>query len=308
MIPSTFALLGAAGYVAPRHMQAIRDTGNQLVAALDPYDNVGALDSYFLDCSFFTLFERFDRFLDKWRRDGNPIQWLSIATPNHLHDAHIRYGLRNGCNVICEKPLVIMPRNLEGITELERETERRVFCVMQLRKHPAIVELKRSVDAKLAIDPTYTFRVNLSYITLRGPWFSQSWKGTEDLSGGLAANIGIHFLDMLIWIFGPELETELYWKDAQNIHGQSWLNHANVGWLLSTSEDGLPDGYLDSGQRAYRSLVVDETEIEFSGGFDNLHTEVYRDALDGRGVGISDARPSIELAHKIRNLKGRRGV
>jgi UDP-N-acetyl-2-amino-2-deoxyglucuronate dehydrogenase len=300
--PINFALFGASGYVAPRHMKAIKATGNNLVAALDPYDNCGVLDSYFLDCAFFTQFERFDRFLDKCRRDGNPIEWVSIATPNHLHDAHIRYALRNGCNVICEKPLVIMPHNLDGLLELEQETGKRVFTVMQLREHERIKELKWSVDETLKRNPSHIFDVQLEYTTVRGPWFFHSWKGNENLSGGLAANIGIHFLDVLAWIFGKEQHTELHHKESDLMSGFTAFTNAGVTWNLSTSPEMLAIHGLAGDVRAYRRLTVDGANIDFSDGFNNLHTVVYEKALSGEGVGISAARNSIDLAHKIRGM------
>lgn len=300
--PTTFALFGASGYVAPRHMKAIKNTGNSLIAALDPYDNCGVLDSYFLDCQFFTQFERFDRFLDKCRREGNPIEWVSIATPNYLHDAHIRYALRNGCNVLCEKPLVITPRNLDGLIELEQETGKRVYTVMQLREHEKIRELKQKVNEKLAAYPSHIFSVQLEYTTVRGPWFFHSWKGDVNLSGGLAANIGIHFLDVLPWIFGKETDTEIHHKEDDLIAGYSAFEHAGVTWNLSTSPDMLAIHGLDEDVRAYRKLVVDGVPVEFSDGFADLHTVVYEKALRGEGIGIDDARASIELAHKIRGV------
>lgn len=304
--PINFALFGASGYVAPRHMRAIRDTGNNLVAALDPYDNCGVLDSYFLDCAFFTQFERFDRFLDKCRRAGNPIEWVSIATPNYLHDAHIRYALRNGCNVICEKPLVIMPHNLDGLLELEQETGKRVCTVMQLREHERIKALKGAVDETLNLNPNHIFDVQLEYTTVRGPWYYRAWKGSEVLSGGLAANIGIHFLDMLVWLFGPEKNTELHHKEFDLIYGYSEFESAGVSWQLSTSMDTLVTRDLAPSVRAYRSMVIDRMPVEFSDGFTDLHTVVYEKALRGEGVGIEEARSSIELAHKISGMDVKR--
>ena len=283
-----FAIIGSAGFVAPRHMQAIKDVGGTIVAALDPSDSVGILDSYGFDVKFFTEFERFDRHLEWLRREGCGVDYVSICSPNYLHDSHIRFALRVGANAICEKPLVINPWNLEGLRELEFETGKRVYNVLQLRHHPRVIELRNSV---LKSTSDITPYVNLIYNTPRGEWYRYSWKGNAEKSGGIATNIGIHLFDMLIWIFGKTEKFTVYRKSPVNtIGGTLFLKGANVDFELS----------IHPSREAKRSMIVEEKVIDFSDGFNNLHTTVYREILAGNGHGIDDARPAIELTHEIR--------
>lgn len=297
-----FALIGAAGYIAPRHLKAIHDTGNRLVAAIDPKDSVGVLDRYFPNSRFFTEIERFDRFLERMRREQSPerVDYLSICSPNYLHDAHVRLGLRVHADVICEKPLTITPWNIDALAELEKEYERKVYTVLQLRLLPRLLELKRSfeqsTDRKRA-------RVNLSYITRRGPWYAVSWKGDPQKSGGVAMNIGIHFFDLLLWLFGRCHRSELHLHTESKMAGMLELEHADVTWFLSIDAGDLPEGYLEKGEPAYRSLTMDGQELEFSSGFADLHNEVYRDILAGRGYGLAEARPAVELVHGLRGAR-----
>ncbi len=297
-----FALLGAAGYIAPRHMQAIRDTNNYLVAAMDPSDSVGILDRYFDNVDFFTEFERFDRHVEKLRRadNGKEIQYVSICSPNYLHDAHIRFALRAGADAICEKPLVMNPWNLEALEEIEQETGKRIFNILQLRVHPAIQKVKVEMDAQKRNSKP---NIDLAYVTSRGNWYHYSWKGSMEKSGGVATNIGVHFFDMLMWIFGKTQKSELHLKEHQKMAGFIELENANVRWFLSVDKNDLPVLAKNDGKSTYRSVTIDGKEMEFSGGFADLHTEVYRDILAGRGYGISDARPSIELVHDIRHAE-----
>ncbi|MEZ4434640.1 MAG: Gfo/Idh/MocA family oxidoreductase [bacterium] len=295
-----FALLGAAGYVAPRHLAAIHRTGNTLVAACDPYDGVGVLDRYFPDCRFFTEVERFDRHLEKLRRrdDEQRIDYLSITTPNYLHDAHCRLALRVRAHAICEKPLVISPWNLDQLAQLEAEYGRRIYTVLQLRLHPEARRLREALDAR-SHDPV---DVELTYVTRRGPWYHQSWKGKEDESGGLAMNIGIHFFDLLIWLFGPVDRTAVHVRERDVMRGTLELARARVRWTLSIRREDLPPGHLDRGLHAHRRLVLGDEEFDFSSGFDDLHTLTYAEIIAGRGFGIEDARPSVELVHRIRTV------
>jgi UDP-N-acetyl-2-amino-2-deoxyglucuronate dehydrogenase len=293
-----FALLGVAGFVAPRHLTAIHNTGNRLVAACDPHDSVGVLDSTFLDAKFFTEFERFDRHLEKLRRRGEEerLHYLSICSPNYLHDAHVRLALRIGADAICEKPLVINPWNLDQLAELEEETGSRVFSVLQLRLLPTLIALREQVKTR-----TSRADVVLSYVTRRGAWYGASWKGSEAKSGGLPTNIGIHFFDLLQWIFGATHRCEVHLKEPDRWSGFLELDQADVRWLLSTRIDDLPAESRAAGKPAFRSITLDGEEIEFSGGFGDLHTRVYEDILAGGGFGIEDCRPSIELAYRIRS-------
>lgn len=293
-----FALIGAAGYIAPRHLQAIRDTGNNLVAALDKSDTVGIMDSYFPNADFFTEFERFDRHLDKLRRQGTPVDYVSICSPNYLHDSHIRFALRLGANAICEKPLVLNPWNVDALKEIEKETGRKVYTILQLRLHPSIVELKNKV-ARGSKDKVY--EVDLSYITSRGHWYYTSWKGDLSKSGGIATNIGIHFFDMLIWIFGKVRHMEV--SELQHDFGSGYieLEQGRVKWKLSINYDHLPHEIKTEGKRTYRSLVIDGELIEFSDGFTELHTKSYQEILNGNGFGLETAADSINLVHGIRN-------
>ena len=294
----SFVLIGAAGYIAPRHMKAIKDTGNTLVAALDKHDNVGILDSYFPEASFFTEFERFDRHLDKLKRQGKAVDYVSICSPNYLHDSHIRFALRHGADAICEKPLVLSPWNVDALAEIERETGKRVNTILQLRLHPAIIALREKVKAA---PKDKIFDVNLSYITSRGNWYQISWKGELQKSGGIATNIGIHFFDMLIWVFGSVKTVDVKRMDNDSAQGYLELERARVNWNLSINYEHIPDAVKESGKRTYRSLTMDGEEIEFSDGFTELHTRSYTNILSGNGFGLTDAKPSIELAFKIRN-------
>ncbi|MCK5853080.1 Gfo/Idh/MocA family oxidoreductase [bacterium] len=296
-----FAITGVAGYIAPRHLQAIKDTGNHLVAACDSHDSVGILDRYFNDVSFFTEFERFDRHLEKLRRDTNEtsIDYLTICSPNNLHDAHIRLALRLGADAICEKPLVLNPWNLDQLQELESETGKKVYTILQLRTHPSIIELKNKVDS---IIQNKKYNINLSYITSRGPWYRYSWKGDEAKSGGIATNIGIHFFDMLIWIFGKVVSFDVSLKQSDKMKGTLELENANVNWFLSIDKNDLPQSAKNVGQPTYRSITIDGEEIEFSGGFTDLHTKVYEKTLAGEGFTIEDSRPAVQLAHDIRTF------
>lgn len=293
-----FALIGAAGFIAPRHMKAIKETGNALVAALDKHDNVGIIDSYFPDADFFTEFERFDRHIDKLRRKGTMIDYISICSPNYLHDSHIRFALRSGAHAICEKPLVLNPWNVEALADIEKETGKRVFTILQLRLHPAIIELRK----KIAGGPKdKIYDVDLNYITSRGNWYQSSWKGEASKSGGIATNIGIHFFDMLIWIFGSVKNVKATKYEADHAVGYLELERARVKWSLSINYDHLPADVKATGKRTYRTLKIENQELEFSEGFTDLHTTSYQGILNGHGFGINDARPSIELVHKIRS-------
>lgn len=295
-----FALIGAAGFIAPRHLKAIKETGNDLLAAVDKHDNVGVLDSYFPNAHFFTEFERFDRHLDKLKRKGQQIEYVSICSPNYLHDSHIRFALRYGANAICEKPLVLNPWNLDALGEIEKETGGRVFTILQLRLHEAIVSLKEKVKSGPA-DKVYD--VELKYITSRGNWYQSSWKGEPSKAGGIATNIGIHFFDMLIWIFGDVSNVQVDRLESDHASGSLELKQARVKWFLSINFDHLPEEVKQNNKRTYRSLTLEGKEIEFSEGFTDLHTKSYSEILKGNAFGLEDARPSIELVYKIRNSK-----
>ena len=297
-----FALIGAAGYIAPRHMRAIKDTGNNLVAALDKCDSVGIIDSYFPEADFFVEFERFDRHVDKLRRKGEQIDYVSICTPNYLHDAHIRWALRSGADVICEKPLVLNPWNIDALVEIEKETGKKVNTILQLRLHPSIMALKEKVEKKIKENPNKVYDIDLTYLTSRGKWYFISWKGDEKKSGGIATNIGIHFFDMLTYIFGDVEENIVHLKTEYANAGFLKLKHANVRWFLSVIYDYIPDSIKAKGQRTYRSITIDGEEIEFSGGFTDLHTRSYEEILKGNGFGLNDARKSIEIVSTIRHL------
>ncbi len=295
-----FALIGAAGFVAPRHMRAIADTGNRLVAAFDPRDSVGVIDSHFPEAHFFVEFERFDRHVDKLRRRGTPVRYVSVCSPNYLHDSHIRFGLRSGADVICEKPLVLNPWNVDALAELERETGRRVYNVLQLRLHPTIVKLREEVAERVAAAPGKKLDVELTYITSRGRWYHVSWKGEESKSGGIATNIGIHFFDMLAWVFGAPRAMELHHQSPETAAGAMELEHARVRWLLSVDAKALPEEAIARKQRTWRSVRVDEREVEFSEGFTDLHTLTYRDILAGGGFGLGEARTAVQIVHDLR--------
>jgi len=294
---ANFALIGAGGFVAPRHLQAIKDTGNTLLAACDRNDSVGVLDRFFPETAFFTEIERFDRFLEKRKRapESQRIQWVSICSPNYLHDAHVRLALRTGANALCEKPLVISPWNLDQLSALEAEYGRRVYTVLQLRFHPVLQQLRAELAASSSVHD-----VCLSYVTRRGPWYQVSWKGSPEKSGGLLMNIGIHFFDLLVWLFGEVEQAEVHLSSAEKLSGVLLLKRARVRWFLSVDGKDLPPGFLAQGKPASRSLQVDGREIEFSEGFGDLHSRVYEATLAGRGFGIEDARPSVELVHRLR--------
>lgn len=294
-----FALIGAAGYVAPRHLQAIHDTGNRLVAATDPHDAVGILDRYSFETRFFPEIERFDRHLEKLRRgpEEHRVHWVSICSPNYLHDAHIRLALRVGADALCEKPLVINPWNLDALEQLEGETGRRVFTVLQLRVHPAFATLKGQFAGSSA---PRRHQVQLTYLARRGPWYGVSWKGAEERSGGVATNIGIHLFDLLLWLFGPCDRSEVHLREPRRMAGALQFAHADVVWFLSVAPSDLPGTPGPGARSTHRSMVLDGREIEFTDGFADLHTRVYEETLAGRGFAIADARPSIELAHRIR--------
>ncbi len=301
--PRRFALIGAAAYVVPRHLQAIRDTGNTLVAATDPHDSVGILDGYFPNVAYFREFERFDRHVEKLRRAGDSyrIDYVTICSPNYLHDAHIRLALRIGSPAICEKPLVLNPWNVDALAELEQESGQRVFTILQLRVHPELLALR---EALREAPPGTVHQVDLDYITARGPWYQYSWKGSVEKSGGVATNIGIHFFDLLIWLFGVVKSTRLLASDPLKAAGILDLERARIRWRLSVDRADLPE--RPGNKPVFRSLRVDGREVEFSEGFTNLHTRVYEETLAGRGFGLDDARPSIELAHAIRHARPER--
>ncbi len=295
-----FALIGAAGFIAPRHFKAIKETGNNLLAALDKHDNVGVLDSYFPEADFFTEFERFDRHLDKLKRKDQKIEYLSICSPNYLHDSHIRFALRYGAHAICEKPLVLNPWNLDALAEIENETGGKVFTILQLRLHPAIIALRESI-LKGPADKVY--EVDLNYITSRGNWYQSSWKGDNSKAGGIATNIGIHFFDMLIWIFGSVKEVKVSQLEPDHASGFLELERARVKWFLSINFDHLPEDVKRNNKRTFRSLMLEGKEIEFSEGFTDLHTKSYSEILQGHGFGLEEARPSVDLVYRIRNTK-----
>ncbi len=303
MSSKNFALIGAAGYIAPRHMKAIKETGNTLVAALDKNDSIGIIDSYFPEASFFTEFERFDRFVDKWRRDsGKKIDYISICSPNYLHDSHIRFALKSGANAICEKPLVLNPHNIDQLKIIEEETGQKVYNILQLRLHPSIIALKEKVAQELKENPNKIYEIDLTYLTSRGKWYFISWKGDETKSGGIASNIGVHFYDMLSWVFGEVNENIVHIKTSDTNAGSFKLKNANVKWFLSVNSDYLPDEVKAEGQRTYRSISVDGEEIEFSGGFTDLHTRSYEEILKGNGFGLEEAYGSINTVSTIRRL------
>lgn len=297
-----FALIGAAGYIAPRHMKAIKETENLLTAALDPFDSVGIIDSFFPQADFFTEPERFDRHLDKLRRKGkeSKIDFVSICSPNYLHDAHIRMALRNDANVICEKPLVLNPWNLDGLEEIEKESGKKIYNILQLRHHPTIIALKNKFD-QLPDDKIHD--IELTYITSRGKWYFYSWKGDITKSGGIVTNIGIHFFDMLSWIFGEVTGSKVHIMQENKAAGLLQLKKANVKWFLSLDSNDLPKQAKLNKLPTYRSITIDNEELEFSGGFTDLHTVSYNAILKGNGFGITEARNSINIVHDIRFAK-----
>jgi UDP-N-acetyl-2-amino-2-deoxyglucuronate dehydrogenase len=296
-----FALIGAAGYIAPRHMQAVKDTGNQLVAAVDPHDNVGRLDNIFPETRFFTEIERFDRHLEKLRRQGEDqrVHYVSVCTPNYLHDAHTRLALRVRAHAICEKPLVMSPWNLDALEELEQESGCNVYNVLQLRLLPSLLAIKQSMEQSTG---SQRHDISLTYITRRGRWYDSSWKGSMDKSGGVAMNIGVHFFDLLQWLFGTVEHSELHFRSPRRMAGYMLLEKARVKWFLSTDIEDLPAECRAKGEFAYRSMLLDGQEIEFSRGFKDLHTQVYEEVLAGRGCRIPDARPAIQAVHEINHM------
>ena len=296
-----FALIGAAGYIAPRHMKAIKDTGNNLLTAFDKGDSVGVIDSYFPDADFFVEFERFDRHIEKLKYEKNTyLDFVSICSPNYLHDAHIRFALRSGADAICEKPLVLNPWNVDKLQHVEEKTGKKIYNILQLRVHPSIIALREKV--KNAKKDT-KFEVDLTYLTSRGHWYHTSWKGDKTKSGGIATNIGVHFYDMLSWIFGDVQENIVHVHQDDRAAGYLEFENARVRWFLSISPQYLPQDIRDKGQTTFRSITIDGEELEFSGGFKDLHTMVYKDILDGKGYGVDAARTAIQIVHDIRNTK-----
>ncbi|MBS1575513.1 MAG: Gfo/Idh/MocA family oxidoreductase [Bacteroidetes bacterium] len=294
-----FVLIGAGGYIAPRHMKAIKETGNNLLAAVDKHDSVGILDSYFPDTEFFTEFERFDRHVEKLRRQGTKIDYVSVCSPNYLHDAHIRFGFRTGADVICEKPLVLNPWNIEALHEIEKETGRKVFNILQLRLHPKIIELRQKVQSQ----SNRIYNIDLTYITSRGHWYFTSWKGDVSKSGGIATNIGVHFFDMLIWIFGGVKRNIVHLLEPDKASGYIDLEKARVRWFLSIDVNSIPAPIREAGKKTYRSLQIEGDEFEFSEGFTDLHTRSYEEILNNNGFPIKEVVPCIEVVHEIRNAK-----
>ena len=295
-----FILIGAAGYIAPRHMKAIKDTGNNLLAAYDPYDGVGIMDSHFPDADYFTEFERFDRHVDRLNRNNSKIDFVSVCSPNYLHDSHIRFGLRSGADVICEKPIVLNPWNIDALQEAEKDSGQNVYTILQLRHHEAIKALKKKVEEGPS-DKIYD--VDLTYLTSRGKWYYTSWKGDLEKSGGIATNIGVHFYDMLGWLFGGVKNNIVHLHEHDRAAGLLEFERARVRWFLSINEDVLPDDIKEKGQRTFRSIQVEGEEIEFSGGFADLHTKSYQEIFRGNGYGLAEARNAIEIVHHIRSSK-----
>ncbi len=295
-----FVLIGASGYIAPKHLKAIKDTGNNLLAALDKHDSVGILDSYFPNADFFTEYERFDRHVEKLKREKIYTDYVTVCSPNYLHDAHIRFGLRLGAHVICEKPLTLNAWNAEALLEMEQETGKNVYTILQLRLHPAIIALKEKIKNGPA---GKKYEINLSYITARGSWYQSSWKGDVNKSGGIATNIGVHFFDMLLWIFGEVKENTVTTHTADTAAGRLQLEHASVTWYLSINENNLPADKKAAGKRTHRSLMIDDTAIEFNEGFSELHTKSYENILAGKGFRVTETIKTIQLLHDIRNYK-----
>jgi len=298
--PKNFALIGASGYIAPRHLKAIKETGNNLIAALDPFDSVGIMDSYFPETNFFVEPERFDRHLDKLRRknEGNQVNYVSICSPNYLHDSHIHMALRNEAHAICEKPIVLNPWNIDALQSIEKETGYDIYTILQLRLHPSIIALKKEIDEG-PDDKIYD--VDLSYITSRGNWYQISWKGDAEKSGGVATNIGVHFFDMLSYVFGEVKDNIVHYSDKNKAAGYLEFKKARVRWFLSIDYNDIPKEIQAAGQRTFRSITVNNKEIEFSGGFTDLHTTSYQNILDGNGFRLEEGRSSINTVFHIRN-------
>jgi len=298
-----FALIGAAGYIAPRHMKAIKETNNDLVVAFDPYDGIGIMDSNFPQADFFTEFEKFETFVDAYQRvEGQKLDYIAITSPNHLHKHHIGFALRSGCDAICEKPLVLTPSDIDYLLSIESATGKRVYNILQLRLHDSIIALKDKIAKELAVNPDKIYDIDLTYLTSRGKWYFESWKGDEDKSGGIASNIGVHFFDMLSWIFGANEENLVHLKHADVNAGYMKLKNANVRWFLSVNYDYIPDEVRASGKTTYRSITVDGEEFEFSEGFTDLHTTSYKHILNSGGFGLEEARNSINIVSNIRSL------
>jgi UDP-N-acetyl-2-amino-2-deoxyglucuronate dehydrogenase len=295
-----FVMIGAAGYIAPRHLKAIKDTGHNLIAALDKNDSVGILDSYFPQADFFIEYERFDRHLDLMKRKGVQIDYVSIASPNYLHDSRIRFALRHGAHAICEKPLVLNPHNIDALNLVKQETGMNVFNILQLRLHPSIIELKNLVQFEVSKNRNKIFDVDLTYLTSRGNWYFTSWKGSDEKSGGIATNIGVHFFDMLNWIFGELKFNETHLNRPDTNAGYLEFEFARVRWFLSVNNEYIPNSVKATGQRTYRSITVDDKELEFSSGFTDLHTKSYEQILSGKGFGLEEARESIRIVSDIR--------
>ncbi|HLO59451.1 MAG TPA: Gfo/Idh/MocA family oxidoreductase [Bacteroidales bacterium] len=293
-----FAIIGVGGYIAVRHLKAIKDTGNVLLAALDPSDSVGIIDSYFPESHFFVEFERFDRHVDKLRRSAVHLDYVSICSPNYLHDSHIRFALRSGASAICEKPLVLNPWNIDALAEIENEYKRKINTILQLRLHPVLIDLKKKIDS---LPEGKIHDIDLTYITSRGNWYFTSWKGDIHKSGGIATNIGVHFFDMLSWIFGNVTKSVVHVMTPTKAGGYLELEKARVKWFLSLDYNDIPDQAKQQGKRTYRSIVMDKSEIEFSEGFTDLHTKSYQEILAGNGFGLKDAQPSVQMVYEIRN-------
>lgn len=301
MTKKNFALMGASGYIAPRHMKAIKETNNELVAAYDPYDGIGIIDSYFPNAYFFTEFELFYNFINEFNKNNTKIDYISIATPNYLHEPHIKFALLNGADAICEKPLVINPEEIEHLKKVEQETGKKVYTILQLRLHESILALKYKIEKEIQQNPKKIYDIDLVYLTSRGKWYFVSWKGNEEKSGGLATNIGIHFFDMLSWIFGPVEESIVHIKQPDVNAGYLKLKNARVRWFLSVNYDYIPDDVKALGKRTFRSITVNGEEFEFSEGFTELHTKSYEDILKDGGFGLDDAKNSIVIVSDIRN-------
>lgn len=297
-----FALIGASGYIAPRHMKAIKETGNNLVVAMDTYDGIGIMDSNFPQADFFTEFERFSAFVDSFKRDGNKIDYMAITTPNYLHDSHIRFALKSGSNAICEKPLVLNPKQIDDLKVIESESGKKVYTILQLRLHDSIIALKNKIAKELKENPSKVYDIDLTYLTSRGKWYFESWKGDESKSGGIASNIGVHFFDMLSWIFGELQENVVYLKQTDANAGYMKLKNANVRWFLSVNYNYIPEEIREAGKTTFRSITVDGEEFEFSEGFTDLHTKSYNDILNGGGFGLDDAKNSIVIVSDIRKM------
>lgn len=304
-MPKNFALIGAAGYIAPRHMHAIKETGNKLICALDPSDSVGVLDQYFMNVDFFTEFERFDRHIEmlKMKNEANRINYVSICSPNYLHDSHIRFALRADAHAICEKPLVLNPWNLDALEVLEKNADNNIYNVLQLRLHNSILGLKREIEKSKNENNYKKYDIDLTYITSRGKWYDYSWKGQIEKAGGIATNIGVHFFDMLIWVFGAVKESRVFLNEKRKTSGYIELENARIRWYLSVDRNDLPEKAVRERKPTFRSITVDGTEIEFSGGFTDLHTQVYMDILKGGGFKIGETRSAIELVYAIRHAK-----